>query len=409
MRIVQINAVYGIGSTGVIMQQLHDAITESGNESFCFWAIKSSVSETDRIIQIGNWLDHKMHALLYRIDGKQSWHSHIATRRLISKLTKIKPDIIHLHNLHSNYINLPMLLEALIEYDIPVLLTLHDCWFFTGGCYHYLGYECKQWIEDCNDCPFAKRRHGKSVREVFKTKKELYSKNKYLFVNGVSEWTTRAARESALLRDAKDIMCIYNWVDTDVFKPIDNVRENTLCKYGLPTDKKIVIGVSQNWSKDKGIEEFIKICELYKDSIYVVLVGNDDNVPTIENMKCVGYIKNRTDLCHLFNSSDLFVNASHMETFGLVTVEAMACGCPVVAYNNTGSSEIVDLDCGILVDDGCVHDLCKAVGEILFDSTVPYSINCVRKTNEMFARKTQISKYIDLYEKIAEIKRLERK
>ena len=91
-----------------------------------------------------------------------------------------------------------------------------------------------------------------------------------------------------------------------------------------------------------------------------------------------------------------------METFGLVTVEAMACGAPVVAYDNTGSSEIVVKDCGALVEDGNYQELTKAVKSVLENGREYYSDACVQWVKDKFDKDTQIGKYVETYKTIIE-------
>src|SRR5574344_1682742 len=143
MRIIQINAVYGQGSTGTIVRDIEHLCFDSGIE--CYVASPDpKVREAKHGYVIGNTLDHKIHALLSRIHGKQAYYSHIPTRNLIRWIDERKPEIVHLHNLHSNYIHLNMLLHYLAERDIKTIVTLHDCWFITGGCFHYTAAGCNK-------------------------------------------------------------------------------------------------------------------------------------------------------------------------------------------------------------------------------------------------------------------------
>lgn len=74
-------------------------------------------------------MDHKLHALLSRITGRQACFSYLATRRLLRELDRINPDAVILRNLHGNYINLPVLLRYLAKKDIVTIPVMHDCWF----------------------------------------------------------------------------------------------------------------------------------------------------------------------------------------------------------------------------------------------------------------------------------------
>jgi hypothetical protein len=117
-------------------------------------------------------------------------------------MKKLKPDIVHLQNLHGNYINLKRLLTYLGENDIPTVLTLHDCWFFTGMCCHYTVDKCYKWENECFECPQL-HKENKSwffdrTRKIFNDKKKWFCSIPRLAVIGVSDWITNEAKRSFL-------------------------------------------------------------------------------------------------------------------------------------------------------------------------------------------------------------------
>lgn len=136
MKILQVNANYGFGSTGLIVRDIGETITKSGNEAY--FAYQRANSSVKNGITVGNPLDWKLHAALCRIFGGQGYYSVIATRKFISEIKKIKPDIIHLHNLHSNFLNIDIFFKFLASENIATVITMHDCWYFTGKCFHYI-------------------------------------------------------------------------------------------------------------------------------------------------------------------------------------------------------------------------------------------------------------------------------
>ncbi len=406
MKIVQINAVYGVGSTGRIAQDIAAQLRQQGHEAYVFWAIQGREDGNAHLIRVGNTLDHKLHALLRRIDGKQGWHSKSATRKACKEILRIQPDVVHLHNLHSNFLHLPELLRFLGEHKIPTLITIHDSWMFTCGyCAHYFYHDCDQWRGGCANCPAVKKSWRKAGAKMFKIKEALYSRIPLLAVNGVSRWTTQAA-EQGMLGSAKVSTCIYNWVDTELFKPQDNAAE-VRTKYGIPAHHKLILGVSQGWSERKGLKEFLQIADEMREEATVILVGADGGIPKRENLKCIGFTANRQELIDLYAAADVFVNPSRAETFGLVTAEALSCGTPVVAYNNTGSAELVAPQCGALAPDGDAEVLVSLTRRVLENQKDTYAPACRQWVLENFHKQTQIQKYLDLYKKILSIKKVE--
>lgn len=401
MKIVQINAVYGVGSTGRIAQDIARELKNQGHENYIFWATGCRMDENAQFIRIGSTLDHKLHALFRRLDGKQGWHSKAATRKLCRELLKIKPDVVHLHNLHSNYIHLPKLLQFLGEYKIPTLITLHDNWTYTCGfCTYYFLHNCDQWTRGCTNCPAVRKSLRKAGAKMYRIKENLYSRIPSLAVNGVSQWTTEAAAQS-MLRSAKIHKCIYNWVDTEQFRPQENAAE-VREKYGIPAHHKLILGVSQGWSERKGLKEFLQIADEQREDATVILVGEDCGIPKRENLKCIGFTGNRQELIDLYSAADVFVNPSRAETFGLVTAEALSCGTPVVAYNNSGSAELVAPQCGGLAADGDADALVSLTRIVLESRKETYSAACRQWVLDNFEKQTQLQKYVELYEKLME-------
>lgn len=158
MKVMQINAVYASGSTGYIVSDIHTLSIENGIDSYV--AYSTSPLARNEIVngyQVGNTIGKKIHALLGRINGKQAYFSKIATWNLLKYIETVEPDIVHLHNLHSNFIYLNMLLDYLAKKRIKTIITLHDCWFYTGGCFHYVSARCEGWLKECGHCPKKKK------------------------------------------------------------------------------------------------------------------------------------------------------------------------------------------------------------------------------------------------------------
>ena len=280
MKVLQINATYGKGSTGQNVKEQHEYYLSQGVDSYVAYAIVGKNNE--RVFRIGNTLDHKLHALLSRITGRQGVFSYLATRKLLRKMDELKPDVVHLHNLHSNYIHLPSLLTYLAEKDIATVVTLHDFWFFTGRCYHYLYDHCEKYQTECSSCPYLKRTHSlfDFSRKDFQGRKRLFSKIKRLGVVGVSKWCINEA-EKGFFKDFGEKMYIHNWVDSNVFYP----------RKTPPHPRKILVAVSQGWGKEKGLPQAIALANELKDEADLILIGNmQKGVPLPDNIRAVGYV-----------------------------------------------------------------------------------------------------------------------
>lgn len=398
MRVVQVDSVYQYSSTGRTTAEMHAYFREHGIDSLVFC---TNISDSEKnIFRFSSKLDMKIHALLSRVFGLQAIFSYYSTKKLVKQLSKVAPDIVHLRVLHSNCINLPLLLKFLAKKNIATVITLHDCWFFTGHCCHFVDSNCDRWKNTCGKCPQI-RKWNKSLffdnsAKLLSMKKELFGNIKHLGVVGVSDWVTGFVKES-ILKDSQIIRRIYNWIDISKYaqRDIRPIRE----KYGLSNDDFVVLGVAKEWSKQKGIDEFIKLAERCPEMKFV-LVGNllHDNLP--QNLIGVGSISDVNRLVDMYFMSDAFFNPSFRETFGKVTLEAIASGTPVVAYKATATPEIVVEGCGYLVEIGDIEEVAKSLEKIKLNKKSSYSQFCRQHAETNFSKEGIIRQYLNLYEQL---------
>ncbi|MCR4720056.1 MAG: glycosyltransferase [Firmicutes bacterium] len=394
MRILQVNAVYKTKSTGRIVMELHKKFKELGNESYVAYATENTSIVPDKnIFKIGNVLDHKLHAAAYRLDKMQGSHSRLATIFLLKRIKKISPDVVLTHNLHSNYLDVPYLLKKLKDMDIKVVLALHDCWHFTGGCYHYTDRGCSGWLSGCKDCKVL----GRAAQKKYQINCETFDYVRPVIV-ATSKWIEREARKS-LLGGRSDIHMIYNWIDTEVFYPREN--ENIRKKYKI-TGEKIILGVATNWSPDKGQNEMISIAREFPNAS-VVLVGSQAiKAEYPSNVIQIPFTDSKEELAELYSIADVFFNPSVQETFGLTSGEALACGTPIAVYNRTACPEFVEGNTGYIMQNK--EDIKKAVS-VIFEreeliGKTAISKECVEFVNKNFNLEQNVKKYLELFEEI---------
>ncbi len=393
MKVLQINAVYGISSTGRTVMELDDALAEHGIESVV--AATKTNKQAHNLYIIGNKADYKIHGFCSRFFGLQGYFSYFSTRKLLKFISKDPPDIIHLRNLHGNYINLPLLLKFIAKKDIATVITLHDFWLMTGHCCHYNDVNCDKWKSVCNNCPSLKR-WNKSwffdrSKKIFLDKKKLFSNINKLAVIGVSDWVTNEAKQS-FLKNAKIVKKIYNWIDLEVFKPTENeIRE----KLGF-VDDFVVLGVSQTWSEAKGINVFLQAAERLPDVKFVLVGSMPQGISLPKNIVSVGEVNNTTELVKYYSMADVFLNPSIQETFGKTTAEAIACGTPAVGYDVTATPELIGEGCGNVVKIG-TDNLIEAITEIKQKTKKYYADNCRLFAEKNFSKKELIAEHLNLY------------
>ncbi len=397
MKILQINAVYGIGSTGRTCAEIDKKLKESGEQSIV--ATVQTNTHSKDIYIIGTKFERKTHALFSRIFGKQAYFSSFATRRLLKWINKEKPDVIHLGNLHANYINLRLLLKHIKKHNIPTVITLHDCWFFTGKCTHYTEQGCYKWIDGCHHCSQLKKDNSSWVfdrtKKLWKDKKKWLQQLSNLAVIGVSDWITNEAKQS-FLKDAKILKRIYNWIDLEVFYlREEDVRD----AYDLPKDKFLILCISAGWATDSPkYTDMIKLSNLLGEEERVILLGEvpkDAVLP--ENVHSIGYIKDTNELAKIYSCVDAYVHLSREDTFGKVIAEAMACGTPAIVYNATACPELIGEGCGYAVQKGDIKAIITAINTIKKDGKKRYTSSCVKFVNENFEKNKLIDEMKEVY------------
>ena len=175
----------------------------------------------ENTIRIGFKLDFYLHALATRIFDKHGFGSIRATKKLIKKIDYIKPDIIHLHNLHGYYINIENLFNYLAFSKIPIVWTMHDCWAFTGHCSHFEYVKCEKWKKVCHRCPQSSSYPSSlfidNSKKNFLSKKRLFNSVPSMTIVSVSHWLDNQIRYSFLSGFKSKV--IQNGIDLEVFKP----------------------------------------------------------------------------------------------------------------------------------------------------------------------------------------------
>jgi glycosyltransferase involved in cell wall biosynthesis len=223
----------------------------------------------------------------------------------IRKVKEFSPDLIHLHNLHGSYINLPQLFVYIKKNNIPVVWTLHDCWPFTAICSHFMIAGCEKWKDGCNHCSQRKRFSSSPVdmtEYVWNAKRKWFTQVPELTIVTPSHWLGDLVKKSFLKEYNSET--IYNGVDLNTFKETSSDFRN---RYGLE-GKKVVLGVAFDWSYAKGLDVFIELSRRLGDEFKVVLVGTNDEIDKSlpENIVSVHRTANRQELAGIYSSANVF-------------------------------------------------------------------------------------------------------
>lgn len=400
MKIVQINAVYKASSTGRTTLEMHNALRTMGHESYVFCC--NMHNPIDNVFRVGFLLDHKIHALCSRIFGLQGYFSFMATRRLITHLRSISPDIVILRNLHNNYVNFPMLLKYLEGAGCGVIDVLHDCWSFTGHCSYYTKQNCSKWQNECHNCQYLfegnKSYFFDNSSAIFRMKRRRFNKLKNLAVVGVSKWITNEAKKSPIFDNAKLIIPIYNWINLEVFKPREASELRT--KLNIALNQFVVLGVSQGWSPQKGLLNFISIAKRMPDIMFVMVGNMAKNMTLPSNIISIPPTSSIDELCQYYSMADVFLNFSVQETFGKVTAEAVSCGTPVIVNDATATPELCGEGCGYIIHNNDEDAAISAIKIIESKGKGNYTDKCRKFAVDNFDMGKGIEKYMQVFQQL---------
>ena len=336
MKLLQINTVAVNGSTGRIAEQIGNFIINKGWESWIAYGRAATKSQS-KLIKIGNKFDIYTHVLISKLFDNQGLSSKNATDKFIEQINQLKPDIVHIHNLHGYYINYVRLLNFLKYFKIPTVITLHDFWMITGHC-AYINDSCDKWKTGCGNCNrlsadpstlFDKSRRNWHIKSNL-----LNNAENIIFVP-VSYWLESKISESFLSNS--NIQVIQNGIDLNNFYP--DKKKHPL----LPQDKFIILCVATRWTDSNGFNDIIELSKrISSDEIIVIIGVNKDQQKKLpSNIIGLERTENISELRRLYSNANLFFNPNREVTFGLVTAEAMACGTPSIVYQDTAGEEIV--------------------------------------------------------------------
>ena len=405
MKIVEINTVNGTGSTGKIAVALYKLAKDKGNETYIAYG-RGKAPEGIHGFKIGNIADFGFHVLSNFFLGNSGFASKYVTKRFLKWLDIIRPDILHLHNLHGFYIHIGILFDYIKKNNIPVIMTLHDCWTFTGQCSHFDYTGCTKWQQQCYSCPIYRSDYPYSLFkdnsiQNYKDKKHAFSNVSQMIIVTPSHWLANLVKQSYLKN--YPVQTIYNGIDLNIFKPIKpNLSTSDVfipIKY-----KKILLGVANVWTPKKGYDIFLKLANTLDDSFHIVLIGVSQKQQKELARKhpykitAITRTNNQQELVHWYSDSSAFVTPTLEDNFPTTNLEALACGTPVITFNTGGSPESINDTCGIVVEKGNVEKIKEAI--ISLDNNTMITSESCRKQALKYNKDILFQEYLHLYQQL---------
>lgn len=320
MKVLLLSTYEKTGGAAIAASRLLQALRHNGVEATMLCRKNISVPWLRRLcptlarkLEKQSWTSIMERIVIWVCNGfsmKDLWATDIALfGQDITKTKEYKEaDVIHLHWVNQGFLSL-FQIKRFIKDGKKVVWTMHDEWVLSATT-HY-GNNSLSWVS----------------QKVFYIKNELFRSSNITFVT-CSKWL-KAISESKPLAEGQHIISIPNCIDTTVFKSQDKIGLRK--RFGLPTDKRIVLFVAQNVNdKRKGIK-YLNEAEKWLDDIKVVALGRD-----------IPYINKVEDMACLYSAVDAFVTPSLQDNLPNTIMEAMACGTPCIGFNVGGIPEMID-------------------------------------------------------------------
>ena len=362
MRILQVNSVYGRGSTGRIVQSIGADLVANGEDSYVAYG-RGGATDEGNLIRVGSGLDVARHGIRSRLLDQHGLGSARPTEQLVNHIKRLHVDVIHLHNIHGYFLNYEVLFAYAKIARTPVIWTLHDCWSFTGHCAYFTYVECDKWRTSCGACPQRSSYPASIARdcshENFRRKREAFMGHSNLTIVTPSRWLAELVSDSMLQEYPTRV--IPNDPDFGVFKP---TRSDWKLRMGLE-GRYLILGVAANWEDRKGLRYIVGLAPHLRTDEVVIIVGN---LPRGAKLPMryfhIHATQDAAELAAIYTASDVLVNPTLEDNYPTTNLESMACGTPVVTFDTGGSAEIIARGQGRVVPTKSVCALREALDDL---------------------------------------------
>ena len=337
--------------------------------------------------------------------GMEEFH-YPGSKTLLSLPGK-KIDIVQLHNLHGHYFDLRSVSE--LSQKVPVVITMHDAWLLSGNCAH--SFTCEKWQTGCGACPDIHIYPGLTRDTTalnWRRKKGIFAHSK-IYLASPSQWLLDKAMQSLLAPAVIEARVIPNGVDLTIFKPGNQVGARE--RLDISLDAKVILfaanGIKRNIFKDYAtIQSAITLLSKSMTSLTIVIALGEEGATEQLGHVQIRYIppvSNRELVAAYHQSADVYVHASHADTFPTSIIEAMACGIPVVATAVGGIPEqVIDGQTGILVAPSDSAVMASAIEKILANPELQKQMGGAgaKHAKEKYSQELQAKRYLDWYQEI---------
>ena len=397
--IVDVNCNYS--STGKIAYYKFNRLKELGHEVKLCYGRGLKSNEVD-IHKISSNIEVLFHAFMARITGLNGYFSFFSTKKLINIVKEFNPDLIHIHDPKTYYLNIFSFLKYIKKKQITIVWTFHSEYMYTGKCGH--SFDCEKWKTECYNCPqlrdYPKSMFFDFTSKMYRDKKNAFDRLDKLVIVTPSDWLKNRVMKSFLKN--KKIITINNGIDNHkLFIPQINMHNNIL--FDDVKEEHIVLSVAPKLMSDlKGGKWVLEVAKRMPN-IRFVLIGVDENLNDYDNVTFLKKINDQELLSRYYSRADVFLICSKRENYPTTCLESLSCGTPIVGFDVGGTRETTDSHTGYFVKYGDVEGLVKGINsfiELDLKSKKMISQQCMDYSKANHSLNTMVEKYENLYKEL---------
>lgn len=394
-RLLQVNTTMGRTAPALIADELDRLATAAGWDCHLAYGRPGPLAggfDPASRHRLASTAEVAWHGAMTRLADRHGLHSQRATERLCRLIDRLQPDVVHLHNIHGYYLHYPVFFRYLRRSGLPVVWTLHDLWPLTGHCAFFASDRCQGLARGCAGC----RRKGvypgslllSRAEANFREKQAAFAGLDRLHLVAVSQYVADCLPGSIL--GEYPVTTIYNGVDMPAHVP------------RAATDSPLALGVAYRWDERKGLADFVELRRRLPDDWRIRLIGlTKRQIAALPGgIEGCERVDSPAELRRHYAEATVLVSLSHGESLGMVSLEAQACGAPVVMYDAGGCAETIAPDTGLAVARGDVAAAARACEAIAAGLTRFSPQACRANVAARFDRVANFSKYLALYESL---------
>jgi glycosyltransferase involved in cell wall biosynthesis len=337
-------------------------------------AVLHKTSDNPGVIALLNGPDEqRLLGSICAVEARHSMHDllHPWGRTLAQDSAFVEADLVHYHLINNRVVSLldmPWLTGLK-----PSVWSIHDPWAFTGHCIY--PRDCERWVTGCETCPHLDYPYPMKedrAGRMYRVKKDVYARMQADVILA-SEYMLDMALRSPLMAQFDHLHRIPYGVDRNRYLP-EAERAQSRRILGIPQDD-FVIAFRSTTAGLKGLPEILDALSSERPARRSTLLTMDTRhlvhgLSRAYNIVDLGWVDDPVLHARFLSACDIFLMPSTGEAFGLMAVEAMAAGRPVICFEGTSLPEVTFApECGIAVPMGDSIALRAAIDRLAADPT----------------------------------------